>query len=664
MALPQPESDFVSGASEERFQAIADASPDAFITIEITGRVRYWNRSAAKMFGYDRRDMIGANVTKLMPARFKSAHRRGMTHFYETGAGKYMGKTLEVTGRRHDGAEFPMELSLSAWHDRDQVLVTGVVRDISDRKEAHREVSYRSELLDSATDSVFVSDRQGQIIFANRAALEARGYQLEELLGTSVFELTTSPFRSRLRTVMRKLFAGDAPIIFESEHHRRDGSVIPIEVHARAVQLEDEVVYTAVVRDISARRRRERFEAALGVINEALAGAFGVSEAMSTVMEAAADALGAAAGCILERTDDHWRSGCLVGMSHLEVEGLSLSPSEIAAIVETAKSGESTLLSAPREATDDLAAEARVWRSLIVVPIVIHDAVRGIACFAGSREASFGPQEQRFADRLSLTLSLAWENEGLHRAQRDIADTLQDVLLVLPEHLPGIRYSGVHRSATEAAKVGGDFYDLMDLGNGRVGVTIGDIVGKGIEAAAMTSLARSIIRAYAYEHDSPAKVMELANMAMMSSAADVLLTAFYGVLSLRDDRFTYCSAGHPPPLIVNSAGRVVRTNTTSPLIGLSTDLQYKDEWSELALGDKLVLYTDGVIESRNGPEFFGDERLGRLVGDVGDRSPEAITTALLEAVGEFSNGRLIDDIALLCLERLSHPSIADGAENV
>ena len=150
---------------------------------------------------------------------------------------------------------------------------------------------------------------------------------------------------------------------------------------------------------------------------------------------------------------------------------------------------------------------------------------------------------------------------------------------------------------------------------------------------------------------------------MMSSATDVLLTAFFGVLSPRDGRFTYCSAGHPPPFIVNSAGRVEPTHTTSPLIGLSTDLRYENKWSELALGDKLVLYTDGVIESRNGPEFFGEERLSRLVGDVGGRSPEAITTALLEAVGEFSNGRLIDDIALLCVERLSHPSITGGDQH-
>ena len=124
--------------SEMRFRSVAESAVDAIISADAHDRIIYWNPGAAKMFGYTEAEVLGQPTTMLIPERLRAAHRLGMARFLETGKRALIGKVVEVQGLRKDGTEFAVELSLSTWTTREGRFLSGIIRDISDRKEAER----------------------------------------------------------------------------------------------------------------------------------------------------------------------------------------------------------------------------------------------------------------------------------------------------------------------------------------------------------------------------------------------------------------------------------------------------------------------------------------------------------------------------------------------
>jgi PAS domain S-box-containing protein len=126
-------------ASEERFRAVAQTASDAIITADQQGNIGLWNKAAETIFGYASSEILGCNVTTLMPERFQAAHKMGMEQAVSAGQSKLAGHTVELTGRRKDGSELPVELSLAMWKKDEEILFTGIVRDITRRKTAEAE---------------------------------------------------------------------------------------------------------------------------------------------------------------------------------------------------------------------------------------------------------------------------------------------------------------------------------------------------------------------------------------------------------------------------------------------------------------------------------------------------------------------------------------------
>lgn len=163
--------DIIKNHDNLHFHVVAEKSPDAFITINSKGKIISWNWAAEKLFGYPHKEMIGKNITVIMPERFKLQHRRGMNHFFKTGKGRFMGKPIIVAGLRADGSEFPIELSLSAWYRDGETYVTGIIRDISKRLEAEELCRYRleKERVLSSIATRFVSDNLDEAIRSSLA---------------------------------------------------------------------------------------------------------------------------------------------------------------------------------------------------------------------------------------------------------------------------------------------------------------------------------------------------------------------------------------------------------------------------------------------------------------------------------------------------------------
>lgn len=274
-----------------------------------------------------------------------------------------------------------------------------------------------------------------------------------------------------------------------------------------------------------------------------------------------------------------------------------------------------------------------------------------------SAVAAFTDVTSRVKDERALRVTTAKVTE--------LARTLQASLLppTLPE-IAGVELAAEYRPLGEGIEVGGDFYDAFPSGRQEEwALVVGDVCGKGAQAAAVTALARHTLRAAALRARRPAVILSVLNEVMLREPAErPFLTAVY--LVLRPGRsdpaagpegvaVTLAVAGHPLPLLLRADGSVHEVGEPGSLVGVLEDPELTDVSVELQPGDTMVLYTDGVTEARAGSLLFGDARLrAALARCVGLRAGE-ISTALTDAVGRFQQGPPRDDLALLVLQATS-----------
>ncbi|MFD2398301.1 PP2C family protein-serine/threonine phosphatase [Prauserella oleivorans] len=233
------------------------------------------------------------------------------------------------------------------------------------------------------------------------------------------------------------------------------------------------------------------------------------------------------------------------------------------------------------------------------------------------------------------------------------AATLQESLRPpeLPE-VPGLRLAARYRAANEQMDVGGDFYDVHG-GPDDLGLVVGDVSGKGIEAAVLTGRARQTIKTAAYFDRSPAKILTALNDVLREDGTGRFIT----VACLRLRRVadgpgftaTIAVAGHPAPLVLRSDGTVERPDVRGTLSGVLSGLSYTEVELRLEPGDALLVYTDGVEEARGREGFFGLDRLLELLPVYAGADPEVLCDAVERRVLDYLGGRDHDDIALLAV---------------
>jgi PAS domain-containing protein len=280
----------------------------------------------------------------------------------------------------------------------------------------------------------------------------------------------------------------------------------------------------------------------------------------------------------------------------------------------------------------------------LAVPIRVRGGVAGTILFSG---CPFGALETAVAEDLGLRVGAAVDNARLYRTRAAIAQTLQASLLppILPE-IPGLETAALYRPAGEGNDVGGDFYDLFSTGDGEWFLVMGDVCGKGAEAAAVTALARYTIRAAAMQRRSPSEVLTWLNAAMLRQRTRHFVTIACTRLDL-DERglaATVACGGHPFPRILRASGDVEALGVNGTLLGVLEAIKLQDRTSRLAPGDALVLYTDGLTES-SAPAVWTPSQLDAVVHGARRLTAEGIVNHLAAAV----DGPLRDDLALLAV---------------
>ena len=278
------------------------------------------------------------------------------------------------------------------------------------------------------------------------------------------------------------------------------------------------------------------------------------------------------------------------------------------------------------------------------------------------RERLLAKQQELGEELAALNAELRAQNEDLQVAhaeaarlleeQRALFHQLQEALLDIPHELPGVGFGHLYRSATKEAQIGGDFYDVFQARNGRIGLLIGDVSGHGVEAARIATLVKDTVHAFAHQFRRPHLVLRETNRLLVEKGLPGFVTAFLGFLDVERGTLTYSSAGHPPPMLC-AHGRVTLLESFSLPLGAFAGCRYRDTEAELETGSLLLLYTDGITEARRDGELFGEERLAASLERTWSVPIETLPSLLLEEAVAFSGGLLRDDAALLAVSYLA-----------
>jgi PAS domain S-box-containing protein len=688
--------------SRERLVRIVEAISQGFVAIDAERRVTYLNPTAAELMGVSMDDVMGREVASVLPSAWcdqaTNACRTVML-----GGGETRFEVLDaLTGCSFEIHVFPTD---------DGAVI--VIADISERKAAEaeresllvrerglRETTERlSEIQRLVTSTLELDEMLRRVSRATAEMLHADAvgvglyegdrYSNHALYGLpaefihAFVDVTPEAALAIVRETKEPLALADArgdPRFDQALVARfgvrslilapftQKGEVVGcLGVYRREVApfSTDDVDTARTIAAVTGlasenarlydnQQRALRLARALDDINHGIHSSLDYDLIMQRALDEATSALGASAGAVFIGVDSASEARYVTGLPKAVIgrrfEG------EIFPFTERLISTKDPVAIGPDEMGSLMnRVVARIFgvRSLLAIPIVLRGVVDGGIGLIYREPHDFDAEEIGFARRFGASVSLALDNSELYRRQERVADTLQEALLTLPREVQGLEVAHAYHSATEAAKVGGDFYDVFELEHRTVGLTVGDISGKGLDAAVLTSLVKNAVRAQATQSGtSPAEALSVTNEVLLrGSGYEIFATVFFGLLDLDTGRLTYCSGGHTTTLIGGRNGEVERLPSNSPLVGAMPGVTFHDSVTTLGMHSTMLMYTDGVVEARGNGDLYGEERLVEVLRRTDDGRPERVVRGVIDEVVSFAGGKLSDDVAILAVRR-------------
>lgn len=639
--------------SENRFRGAFEKAAIGMDIVDPEGVITGVNQAFCEMIGYGESELLGRNIAEFSDPGDMALNMEFRRKLFAGEIDKfhmekrYFHKSGEIVWAI-------LSVSLIRDHQGQPVHVIGQMQDITNTKLYQAEAQTSREKLEkislSAHDAIVMMDDSGKISFWNRSAESIFGYSEEEAIGMDLHDLI-GPNKSTLEiqnSLSRFATDGSGESIgqtLEAMAVSKNGDLLPIELSISAVKLKGRWNAIGLARDITERKaaeqqklREQELSDCLNRINETILSTLDFKEVIQKVIDEASKAISAGQGTVYLRDGGAWKIKCIYGAPDVMMPGAEMTGIDMPLERFLTNSARPVLLEHNGE----------TGGSRLMMPLVIRDEVAGaLSFYSETGPTDFSNAEIDFVVKLASSLSMAIQNTRLYAAERDIADTLQEVALAIPDSIDGVVYDGLYRSATETARVGGDFYDIFEIHGDKIGIVIGDVSGKGLDAASSTYFMKNTIKAYAFEQIPACKVLARVNDAISKiKTKSQFVTVFFGILDKATGGLNYASAGHPPAIIRRANGRVVALEASCPAIGIVRGIDYAGHHTMLNSMDSLFLYTDGVTEARSGNEFYGSRRLSDLVAEIGCSSPKDLVTRTYDEINEFTSGSLRDDVAL------------------
>jgi PAS domain S-box-containing protein len=666
---------------------VFEIAHDAFLTLDAEGRVVYANPRSEQLLGYEPGQLPGSDFTNSVVVKSqRELVREALRSLTAGGEERQVRWRLDVQVLRTDGQELPVDMTATAVAADGTWLIHVWVQDLTERIELLQELGLQlrgqgpgmAQILDSLAEAVTIRDPHHHIIYANRAAVEHMGF-------SSLEEMQRRPLQSIFDDYVvqnehgQDLEMGDIPSVrlLEGEEaqplvlrtiHRTTGEIGWNVL--KSTLLHDEsgraVAAVTIIEDITLEKivqQRQRF---LSRATESLMSSIDYQETLRNVAWLAVPEI--ADWCAVDLVDEAGTRQQVV-VAHTDPEKLRLAerlraydPSEVTperGIGRVIFSGVSELYP---EITDDMLVQGAVdqehlellravgFRSALVVPLRARGRSLGVMTLVTAESLRrFDESDREFAEQLAGRAAVAVDNARLATARREIAETLQRSLL--PDAVPSIQgwsVATMYRpaSVSDEVEVGGDFYDFFETPGGWI-VLLGDVTGRGVEAASMTSLMRHGARFLAKDEHSPSTILTRLNEALREQVGLSLCSALCA--RLEEGRVVMSSAGHPPPLIIRDDGRIREIGSPGPLLGGWEESTWEDRVVPVSPEETLLMYTDGVTDTRGAEDRFGGRRLRQILKEHAGAAPFELLDQLEMALDRFQVEGHSDDTGAVAL---------------
>jgi PAS domain S-box-containing protein len=541
-------------------------------------------------------------------------------------------------------------------------------------------------ILDALAEAVTIRAPDNRLVYANQAALDRLGFDSAEELSRADPRALMGPYETRdehggeirmddLPSV--KLLRGEQPEpLLLRAVHRESGDEQWSLLKATAVRDETGAIEAAVtiIEDVTASRRATQRVEFLSRIGELLASSLDYQQTLRNVAGLAVPQI--ADWCAVDLFDGeggrepvaiaHAKPAKLRTAERLRAyEPERLDPDH--GLGRVRRTGKPLLYT---EIPDELLVAAAVddehlrllrevgMRAVLIVPLTVGGRTIGALTMVNSESGrSFDAGDVEFAAQIAARAAVAVESARLYSERSTVALTLQNSLLpeAIPE-IPGWEVAALYRPAGHESEVGGDFYDFWEVGEDWL-MMIGDVTGKGVGAAAVTSLVRYTARAASEFDARPSQILARVDAALRRRPTVSLCTAL--CLRLSRDGATLAVGGHPLPLRIGGNGGVAEVGAHGTLLGALDRTRWPESEVELGAGETLVAFTDGVTDALGeGGERWGTKRLSESLGAAENAAPAELRAHLVQALDGFQVGAQADDTAVVIMRFSQRPSDA------
>ncbi|MCW2961416.1 MAG: hypothetical protein JWM90_1803 [Thermoleophilia bacterium] len=546
--------------------------------------------------------------------------------------------------------------------------------------------------------SVVTIDRPGS---DDRIGAKLRSIAIDEGLEDHGVALVPLFGREQTLGLILLTFSGDLPDeLGDEQASGREGTLSSFGRHVGSAILNarsftrERMLRDRTERLLESERENARQVRALHEVSRAFANSLSFEETLRAVTEAMTDRLDVDAVWI--RTMDERGESMLLRAFHASYPELSGALERMVAApesrddpitIEVLQSRRAVLVSDPDEpqwAQSELLRRLRPFlqrgSTLAVLPMMrpgsaTEDVMGTLVLLA------IDPAHELTYDKVDIAASvtdqaaLALDNARLYEQQKSFAEIIQESLLPrrLPD-VPQIDYGVLYRSAVvggDAPQIGGDFYDFLELEDGRLAMALGDVTGKGVQAAADTAMTKYVFRSLAREHPEPSAFLRYANEVVCDEiSSGKFVTLFYAVIDPANHTFTCGLAGHPEPKLLYPSGTVfddgrvvgpdepeiASVSMEGLALGILNDQDYEQKEYPFPPGTSLVVYTDGVVEARREGRLYGQFRLERRIAEESDGGAGQIAYSIYEDCHAYAEHGLNDDVAIVVVRHIPDAS--------